>query len=205
MSDKRHRSESGHGHSNSAHVDHENGESPKRKDPITIATIVLDVLTLVAIGVAVWSTLETTHTQTENALLPIVVLAPEDTDAKAPRLVVRNIGFGPALNAETPPIRIPGQSVTMRFEHRTGVGANRSEPVRIFINGGLSPIQTTEELKAALTNLPGIPSGQICIGYENADREAFETWQTFSVTASNDLSIAYDRRTPVPTGQKACH
>ena len=130
-------------------------------------TLAVTVVMLVLVGVytqAAKEQVKAAHAQTEssveNMLRPVVVLAPHDDFSVKPNqttVVIRNIGFGPALNAvtsavvmdhakrpaaEIPPcldvdepheplwINAPGTpKATLHFNHRTVIAANETQNI----------------------------------------------------------------------------
>ena len=127
-------------------------------------TLAVTIVMLVLVGVythAAKEQVKAAHAQTEssveNMLRPVVVLAPHDDFSVKPNqttVVIRNIGFGPALNAvtsavvmdhakrpaaaiplclgvkEPPWMNAPGTpKATLHFNHRTVIAANETQNI----------------------------------------------------------------------------
>jgi hypothetical protein len=175
--------------------------------------VLLNFLTFLFIVVTGYVSHRALQTETEEKLLPLVVMGTQDdfTDEKntAHTMVVRNVGFGPALNAVTRDVHVGDK--WLQLNHRTviaagdiqDIGSKKSEGGKPFEDittplGGLKrvpPVGTIEEL------IKGKVVGVItCTSYENARREEYETWHWMYLTSSSGLAIDYVCQQKTPDG-----
>ena len=81
-------------------------------EPLTIVTIGLDVLTLLLIIATLLVGRRAINKEEKLRLLPIVMLGSQDDSiTNKNTIVIRNVGFGPALNAFTTPIAIDAAKI----------------------------------------------------------------------------------------------
>lgn len=153
---------------------------------------------------------------TEARLLPIVVLGTVDdfTDKGKPAvhtIVIRNIGFGPALNTVTGAFGIVTIGhATVQFNHRSAITPGEVQDIDYLRKVGDEPDFTR------LTQALGIPPSKgatlvesvekdvrsaeeagmkegvaVCISYANAERETYETWHRLYETPGRELAIDF--------------
>ena len=153
--------------------------------------VILNILTLLFILATVGSTLYTVHSDEENRLLPILVLGTEDDSVtNTPTIVIRNIGFGPALNATTHDI----DGSTLRLNHRRAIQAQEAQ--EIDGQDGAKALTYTMPDKpykrvTPVENVKGYFATEkyVCVSYENARRETYETWHM--IHQPNNLAIDF--------------
>jgi hypothetical protein len=154
---KRLRSDLAHfGHSDQQNIESVRSDPPTKSDRMAQAAIWLDFFTLILIIVTAGGTWYTIHTQDENRFLPLLVLGTQDDfTANQHTIVIRNIGFGPALNAATTGISIAhaktiavqrlveknkewsessvpltvSEQATLRLNHRRAVAVNETQDI----------------------------------------------------------------------------
>jgi hypothetical protein len=182
----------------------------------------VNILTFVFIGVTWYGTVTTLNTQTEYQLLPIVVLGTQDDYSDksqvAHTLVIRNIGFGPALNSYTKKIVINSTNTTLQLNHRTAISPGGTEDINcveldssgkpfelnpqtglpVKINGnrkfslmsklGDPPLKRVTSIAGFQDTMGDIPL-VVCTSYENSRRETYATWQL--LYNPSDLAIDY--------------
>jgi hypothetical protein len=148
----------------------------------------------------------------ENAIRPIVILgSQDDLPHGIHKLVIRNVGSGPALNTVTRDISVhsdAGASV-ITLVHRTALAPAETQDVSDLTSPDnadktLSPI-------ARLASRIGTETVHACIVYDNANSERYETWQTLYLPKSSSgqylpldyLAIDFTcyRKTPRPCSQ----
>lgn len=185
----------------------------------------LNVVTTVSIIAFVAGTYYTAKHDEKTRLMPIVVLGTQDvlTDANHPRhmVVIRNVGFGPALNIGNSELTVVvpdkngvKKNVQLRLNHRTTIGAGEVE----YVNGERTSAEESNKTYARITadmlNPPftrGTASADlavllpreaanaipVCIGYKDAHGEGYETWQMMyqpPISTPQDPDMAIDYR-----------
>jgi hypothetical protein len=168
----------------------QSSEGKKPMDALTKATIWLAWLTFMSVAAVFGGTWYTIHADEENKFLPILVLGSRDDYADkenpANTIFIRNIGFGPALNAVTAPFSV-GDGM-LRLNHRTAIATSDTQD----IDAEKKPTgSNTFEDRAQTLGVPAVKrvtlvseiEAQIkghtilvCTSYENARRERYETW-----------------------------
>jgi hypothetical protein len=175
-----------------------------------VVRTVQDVTVILTLVVLIWYTIETDRLRkaakdqvaaaktqnaiaSENALRPVVVLGSQDDLPKGiHELVIRNVGSGPALNTVTGEIHLhsgAGGDI-IKLVHRTALAPNETQGVN-----DLNPPESTKDKLSPVARLAariGSETVHVCIAYDNANREHYETWQTLYLPKSKDGYLPLD-------------
>src|ERR1035437_7131915 len=127
--------------------------------------------------------------QIENSFLPIVVLSLDSST----RLVVENIGLGPALNIHD--IFIHGHDATVLLYHASSLRPAQAEQVGVFkgdesvllVHQAIEATNIDKELKRLFPTVAGWPGEPVCIGYEDANTGWHETHQSIWFSRAPEL------------------
>jgi hypothetical protein len=159
------------------------------------------------------SLLREAQTQNELSLLPIVTLAPgkltlevnimsemmHPVKSSIDKLVVRNVGSGPAFNAFTASIT-EGRTV-LGFHHKAALAAGEEHFVDIELKdaGTSTPLKTLGQFKEALQDLGPQTTVSNRIIYMSAAGKWYQTSHTFRVSPeSKHLVISLDSFQHIP-------
>ena len=169
--------------------------------------VLLTGLTLVVLSVYTWLTYDLrvsslkqvaaannqnqiARQQIDNTFfLPIVVLALDDSA----RLVVENIGFGPAVNSRE--VMIHGHDATLLLYHASSLRPGQAKPVAVFEDdSALSSIHKKIEgpdierkLRQLFPEVSAYPGKSVCLYYADANAEWHETRQTIWFSGAPEL------------------
>lgn len=162
---------------------HANGSSWRH--PAQLLQFIANLLALGLIFVTWRLSRDSLNAAAEEKLRPIVVLG---VDQDRTELVIKNIGFGPALNGRDIELK-PSLSIF----HVAGLEPNGSNIVRVFDTGTRQEIKATEkkqrnELIVERLKADFLRAVQICIAYTNARVEWYETRQTISFSTDPNLT-----------------
>lgn len=195
----------------------------KAREPAQVIAMLLLLATVAFVWVTRAETEKVIESATEDKLLPILVVEPVDDekDPKMTKLAVRNLGFGPALNATSSVQQLGHNNPILCFNHRTAIGSNESENLRVgigdndlqcrtqnsYLVGDNHPNYTTPEGLAADTlsepktdTTPAKPAApaklstegaNLCLTYQNVSGEWFVTWQKLSKLDKGGLGIDF--------------
>ena len=131
--------------------------------------------------------------QNETQILPIVVL-----DSDGTKLILRNLGNGPALDVGDVRLTAGGK---FWLNHQALI-----PPGQLIATTGLSLAALTKEVKSAKAVLK-TAARDACIRYQGADGVWHETDQLLDVGETNDLIIRYGRTRTFASkeaGEAAC-
>jgi hypothetical protein len=136
--------------------------------------------------------LKETQKQTEQSLMPIVVLTTKPFPDRPPNFVVKNTGNGPALNTRIQPIFHDGLTKS-EFRHRSAIGAGEEEPAFLHMDFRPGPLMPGE-LIVALENADPRRELKTAILYEGVLGHKYRTSYTIKLTAAgkHDLVIQFD-------------
>jgi hypothetical protein len=194
-------------------------EGPRRWEALTaIGTIGLAVVTIALILV----TYSGVRNDAEDRLLPIVTLTSQDDFAvERNTIIIRNVGFGPALNTYTHPFKVG--SGTIQLDHRQAIAAGESQDIsaleqtdhgkdRLWEDAPFKTPSPTLGMTKRVTDVGKIrnvlkkaDNKAVCISYENTRSEKYETWQRiYLIEDQSDIAIEYvcQRKTPQPCTQE---
>lgn len=131
--------------------------------------------------------LRLTELQGKRGNLPILVLLAATVDG-LDRIVIKNVGTGPALNAET---EVENKEVGVSLHHRSVIGAQEEESVQIAVGGKPGQLFFRSTIAALLMNA-STTRMRVSLAYEGTTGAKFETWHTLQVNdAGNDLLISF--------------
>ena len=193
-------------------------EKSRRWEALTaLGTIGLALVTIVLILV----TYSGVRNDAEDRLLPIVTLTSQDDFAvERNTIIIRNVGFGPALNTYTHPFKV--DSGTIQLDHRQAIAAGENQDISAVEHTGQGTDRLWEDatfktppptlgMTKRVTDVGKIKNilkktdnGHVCISYENARTEKYETWQKiYLIEDQSDVAIEYvcQRKTPAPCTQ----
>jgi hypothetical protein len=129
--------------------------------------------------------------QTEQSVMPMVVLTTEDSENNVTNFIVKNMGNGAALNIWIEPFSHDGK-VQSRFHHRSAIAASEHH-IAFYVTDGSS----TGGVPAFLVRLLGYAGSlkeiPVKITYNSISGQRYETFHTMMRTDSQrDLTIRFD-------------
>jgi hypothetical protein len=134
--------------------------------------------------------LEETQRQTEQSLIPVLVLTTA-VDGNVTVFIVKNIGNGPALNAYTTPFSLDGLH-KLAFHHRGVVGASQHDRADLLIDSAGNPLRPVELCHYIQRAGPDVES-HTKIHYQAVNRRWYHTSHTIKLTKGKlDLIIEFD-------------
>ena len=151
-----------------------------------VTSICTSLFTLLTLAALVWYTIETrrqrlatqsllkeSQKQNEHILLPIVILSITEFESSTSpeRLVVRNVGTGPAFNTYTEPIEAHGARI--EFQHEALIGPGEQKPVRVLIwkNGKAEDASTVRQFTGSLSQLSPHFSERVTVTCHSANQD----------------------------------
>jgi hypothetical protein len=93
--------------------------------------------------------LKETQTQSEQSLMPMVILSTAKEADRGNRFVLKNAGNGPALNVRTSPMNLK-TNVKVQFQHRSVIGSQEQEWTAFCTDssaGSMRPANLVQMLK----------------------------------------------------------
>jgi hypothetical protein len=163
----------------------------------------ITLMSIIVLGSVTWYGV---RKEEEDKVLPVLVIGTRN-DYTSPgepahTVVIRNVGFGPALNSVTS-VFASGEKL-LQLNHRTSIGPGDTEDVdaRESSDGGKNfqqfsftlgkPPSTRVTLVGDLQKRIDKKIARVCTSYESALGKWYETWQSISVTEQGELAIDFD-------------
>lgn len=155
-----------------------------------------------------WKLRKEAQEQNDHAIMPIVMLeratdlpVREDSNMSSVKIVVRNVGLGPAFNIEIEPLK--GPETEIRFHHTTSLAAGDRQPVLMDVHEGGKLVYSVAygNIERMFLNRQLTTHSSAVIHYADVNGKKYRTHLRFHFdNITKELTLKLERAEPEPKG-----